>query len=155
MADTMVQVFESNEEEISAVSSWISARITDGLSPGEVCLFVRSEYEFDRAELAVIRSGNRWAKLTDAPIIDGARITIGTMHLAKGLEFRAVAVMACDDEVLPDQERVESVADIDDLDAVISTERRLFHSACTRAWDHLWVSGVELVSEFLDDLENT
>ena len=26
---------------------------------------------------------------------------IGTMHLAKGLEFRAVVVMACDDEVIP------------------------------------------------------
>jgi len=28
-------------------------------------------------------------------------VSIGTMHLAKGLEFRAVAVMACDDEVIP------------------------------------------------------
>ena len=32
------------------------------------------------------------------------------MHLAKGLEFRAVAVMACDDEVIPLQERIETVA---------------------------------------------
>jgi superfamily I DNA/RNA helicase len=30
------------------------------------------------------------------------------MHLAKGLEFRAVAVMACDDEVIPLQERIET-----------------------------------------------
>jgi superfamily I DNA/RNA helicase len=29
------------------------------------------------------------------------KISIGAMHLAKGLEFRAVAVMACDDEVIP------------------------------------------------------
>jgi superfamily I DNA/RNA helicase len=39
------------------------------------------------------------------------KILIGTMHLAKGLEFRAVAVMACDDEVIPLQERIETVAD--------------------------------------------
>jgi hypothetical protein len=31
------------------------------------------------------------------------------MHLAKGLEFRAVAVMACDDEVIPLQERIEAI----------------------------------------------
>ena len=31
------------------------------------------------------------------------------MHLAKGLEFRAVVVMACDDEVIPLQERVEAL----------------------------------------------
>ena len=37
------------------------------------------------------------------------------MHLAKGLEFRAVAVMACDDEVIPLQERIETVGDDADL----------------------------------------
>lgn len=54
--------------------------------------------------------------------------------------------------ILPDQERVESITDIDDLDEVISTERHLFDVACSRARDHLWVSGVEPVSGFLDDL---
>ena len=33
------------------------------------------------------------------------------MHLAKGLEFRAVAVTGCDDEVLPLLERVANVGD--------------------------------------------
>lgn len=153
MTDPMVEAFESNEDEISAVSSWISARIADGVSPGEIGLIVRTEYEFGRAESAVGRSGNQWATLAEVPIIEGDRIAIGTMHLAKGLEFRAVAVMACDDEVLPDQERVESVSDIADLDEVYKTERRLFDVACTRASDFLWVSGVEPASEFLDDLE--
>ena len=125
------------------------------VSPGEIGVFVRSENEFDRAESAVIRSGNQWAKLTDAPIIDGDRVAIGTMHLAKGLEFRAVAVMACDDEVLPSQTRIESVADDADLEEVYNTERHLLYVACTRARDFLWVSGVEPASEFLDDLENT
>ena len=39
------------------------------------------------------------------------RVAIGTMHLAKGLEYKAVAVMACDDDVLPLQERIRVVAD--------------------------------------------
>ena len=41
-------------------------------------------------------------------------LSVATMHLAKGLEFRAVAVMACDDAVIPLQERIESVADESD-----------------------------------------
>ena len=45
-----------------------------------------------------------------------------TMHLAKGLEFRAVAVMACDDEVIPSQERIAAVSDESDLDDVYQTE---------------------------------
>ncbi len=104
-----------------------------------------------------VRGGNAaysLPRITRPPIIDGDRITIGTMYLANGLEFRAVAVMACDEDILPDQERVESVTDIEGLDEVIRTERHLFHTACTRARDFLWVSGVELVSGFLDDLKN-
>ena len=74
------------------------------------------------------------------------------MHLAKGLEFRAVAVIACDDEVVPLQERIETVTDDADLEDVYNTERHLLYVACTRARDHLFVSGVKPASEFLDDM---
>lgn len=73
------------------------------------------------------------------------------MHLAKGLEFRAVVVMACDDEVIPLQERIETVGDDADLQEVYDTERHLLYVACTRARDQLMVTGVEPASEFLDD----
>jgi len=74
------------------------------------------------------------------------------MHRAKGLEFRAVVVMACDDEVIPLQERIESIADDTDLEEVYDTERHLLYVACTRARDHLMVTGTKPASEFLDDL---
>jgi len=61
--------------------------------------------------------------------------------------------MACDDEVLPLQARVEAVADEVELDDVYETERQLFYVACTRARDRLFVSGVNPASEFLGDLE--
>jgi superfamily I DNA/RNA helicase len=80
--------------------------------------------------------------------------SISTMHLAKGLEFRTVVVMACDDEVIPLQERIQTVGDDADLEEIYNTERHLLYVACTRARDHLMVTGVEPASEFLDDLRN-
>ena len=80
------------------------------------------------------------------------RLSISTMHLAKGLEFRAVAVMACDDEVIPLQERMETVTDEADLEDVYNTERHLLYVACTRARDHLLITSTAPASEFLDDL---
>ena len=74
------------------------------------------------------------------------------MHLAKGLEFRPVGVMACDDELIPLQERIEIVTDDSDLKDVYSTERRLLYVACTRARDHLLVTGMDPVSESLEDM---
>lgn len=84
--------------------------------------------------------------------ISSGYVSLGTMHLAKGLEFRAVAVMACDDEVIPLQVRIETVGDDADLQEVYDIERHLLYVACTRARDHLLVTSVEPASEFLDDL---
>jgi ATP-dependent exoDNAse (exonuclease V) beta subunit len=61
--------------------------------------------------------------------------------------------MACDDEVIPLQERIETVADDTDLEEVYNTEWHLLYVACTRARDHLLIAGVDPASEFLDDLE--
>jgi hypothetical protein len=47
--------------------------------------------------------------------------------------LRAVAVMACDDEVMPSQQRIETVGDDADLQEVYDTERQLLYVACTRA----------------------
>ena len=43
------------------------------------------------------------------------------MHRAKGLEFRAVVVMACDDEIIPLRKRIETVGDDADLQEVYDT----------------------------------
>ena len=79
-------------------------------------------------------------------------VAISTMHLAKGLEFRAVVVMACDDEVIPLQVRIETVGDDADLQEGYDTERQLLYVACTRARDLLLVTGVAPASEFLGDI---
>ena len=60
--------------------------------------------------------------------------------------------MACDDEIIPLQDRIEQVTDDSDLEDVYNTERHLLYVACTRAHDHLLVTSVEPTSEFLDDL---
>ena len=70
----------------------------------------------------------------------------------KGLEFKAVVVMACDDDILPSGERIDAVVDESDLDDIYETERQLLYVACTRARDRLLVSAVRPGSEFLADL---
>ena len=147
-----IHVLEDEDSECDTVSRWLSARISEGLQPGELSVFVRSIDQICRAIAAVELSGLPYTVLDDdAESADGS-VAIGTMHLAKGLEFRAVAVMACDSEVIPLQSRVESITDEADLEEVYNTERNLLYVACTRARDHLLVTGVEPASEFLDDM---
>ena len=147
-----VSTFESPELESGGVGEWLRARATEGVTPHEMAVFVRSTTEIPRARAAVEAAGMPFKILDETAETTGGLISISTMHLAKGLEFRAVAVMACDDEVIPLQERIESVSDDSDLEEVYNTERHLLYVACTRARDHLWVSGVNPASELLDDL---
>lgn len=140
-------------EEARVVGRWLAERVKEGVQPHEIGLFVRSEAQLDRARQAAQHGGIPAEVLDERVETVAGRVSVGTMHLAKGLEFRAVAVMACDDEVVPLQERIEAVGDDADLQEVYDTERHLLYVACTRARDHLLVTSVEPASEFLDDIK--
>ena len=147
-----IRVFDTVEEEAEAVAVWLKERHSEGAALHEMGLFVRSEAQIERAKLAADLTGLPYKILDEAMETATGELSICSMHLAKGLEFRTVTVMACDDEIVPLQDRLESVADDDDLEEVYNTERHLLYVACTRARDHLLVTSVDPASEFLDDL---
>ncbi len=148
-----IRIFDDAKAETEALGLWIREAVDDGIEPEEVGIFVRSNNELARARAVVKAAGGTVLELSERVEDRGDRISIGTMHLAKGLEFKAVVVMACDDDVLPLQERIETVAEETDLDEVYETERHLFYVACTRARERLLVSGVEPASEFFEDMQ--
>ena len=139
--------------EIEAVTAFITRALTDGIEPDEIGVFVRTREVLVRAREAVVAAGREASEITLLKVGASGSVRIGVMHLAKGLEFKAVVVMACDDGLLPLRQRVEAVADESELDDVFETERQLFYVACTRARDRLLVSGVKPGSEFLGDLK--
>ena len=150
--EPLIEVAESVDHEGTVVASWLEDRIKDGVKPHELAVFVRSDDELSRARDAVARSGLNALELDVNSDTQHEAVSLCTMHLAKGLEFRAVVVMACDDEIVPLQARIASVTDDSDLHEVYNTERHLLYVACTRARDNLLITGVEPASEFLDDL---
>ena len=111
----------------------------DGIAPQEIGVFVRTPQLVTRARAAI------------AGLAGAAEMTTAPMSLAKGLEFRAVVVMACDEGILPLDERVADAADEAELDDIYETERRLLYVACTRAREHLLLTGVAPTSEYLAD----
>ena len=135
----------------SLLGAWLAERFTAGVMPEEFGVFVRSEDQLERAQAAVTAAGMPYKMMDEHAETTSGHVSIATMHLAKGLEFRAVVVMACDDEVIPLQERIETVGDDADLQEVYDTERHLLYVACTRARDQLLVTGIAPASEFLDD----
>lgn len=148
-----IRNFKTEAEENKAVGKWLSEQAKAGVLPHECGVFVRSIAQLDRARAAVKEAGIQFKVLDEHVETASGHVSISTMHLAKGLEFRAVVVMACDDEVIPLQERIETVGDDADLQEVYDTERHLLYVACTRARDHLLITSVAPASEFLDDMK--
>jgi len=147
-----IMALDNPKDEVEEVGKWLMDLKREGVAPHEIGVFVRSETQLDRAREAVEKAGIPFKVLDENVETTSGHISISTMHLAKGLEFSSVAVMACDDEVIPLQQRIETVADEADLAEVYDTERHLLYVACTRARDHLLVTSGDTPSEFLDDL---
>jgi superfamily I DNA/RNA helicase len=147
-----IQTLDTVAAESAAVSRWLAERLAEGIVPHETGVFVRTAVQLPRAQAAVAAAALPYKVLDDHVETTSGHVSISTMHLAKGLEFRAVVIMACDDEVIPLQERIETAGDESELEEVYNTERHLLYVACTRARDHLLVTSVRPASEFLDDL---
>lgn len=139
-----VALFGDAAAEGKAVTAWLGARLGEGIESRQIAVLVRGEGQLARARAAVKSAGLD-------PRAEGG-VAIAAMHGAKGLEFRAVCVMACDEDVLPDPVRLAAIGDVAELEAAYETERHLLYVACTRARDRLMVCGVAPGSEFLDDL---
>jgi superfamily I DNA/RNA helicase len=132
-------------DEQNAVAAYLEEYIASGIAAHEICILVRSEAQLSRARKAAQAAGlDPWAE---------KNVKVLTMHEAKGLEFRAVVVMAVDEDVLPDEGRISGIGDPGELEAAYETERHLLYVACTRARDRrLLLSAVRPGSELLYDL---
>jgi UvrD-like helicase C-terminal domain/UvrD/REP helicase N-terminal domain len=148
----IVKLLDTADQEIEVVGKFIRDALNDGIKAEEIGVFVRIRTALPRARKAVAAAGLEPVEITPRKEGAASAVSIGIMHLAKGLEFKAVAVMACDDGLLPLEERIEAVADEVELDDVYATERQLLYVACTRARDRLLISAIKPGSEFLADL---
>ena len=116
----------SENAEVQGVADWLQEALAGGTAPSEIGAFVRSRAELGRARLAILGTGAQPIELSEHEEATAGRVAVGTMHLAKGLEFKAVAVMACDDAVLPLRAWLEAVANDIELE-VYETERHLLY----------------------------
>ena len=144
-----IRKFATPAEEGAAVTTYLNGlKRAKGLRAEEVAVFVRSEVQIQRAMAAVMASDYGKGR-------EGAPLPrICTMFAAKGLEYRAAVVMACEADVLPDPGRLAEAGLVAAMSEIYDTERNLLYVACTRARDFLLVTCGGVPSELLLDLRS-
>ena len=119
---------------------------------------VMMEFEGGGEETALEAFLDRASLVTDVDLWEdkGNRISLMTLHCAKGLEFPVVFIIGVEEGVLPHYRRGEEMEDLEE-------ERRLFYVGITRAKEKLFLSRAEkrftfgvgranLPSRFLDEI---
>ena len=129
------------------IKQWIDG----GVDPEEIAVCARTGPAVGGAMQALKASGLPTCELgQDEARANGVRL--GTMHRLKGLEFRCVAIIDCDDDSMPAHwdltpESEDAVQRAHDL----QRERCLLYVAATRARDGLWVGWSGKPSRFLPE----
>jgi superfamily I DNA/RNA helicase len=142
--------FSSIPEEVSGVTEWLEARIGEGMSPKEIAIFARTESVLhDRAEPALDAAGLKGQLLNEDDPPNQDAVSLGTMHRAKGLEFKAVAIVGCDAGLLPLRSVLDGLVDAADQGLFVEQERNLFYVAVTRAREQVFVTHSGRPSQFL------
>lgn len=145
-----VAVFGTVKEEIAAVAAWLRKLVSNGYRPGEIAVFARKKDILkNRAHPAVKAANLESLDLESEEPTSSSRVTVGTMHRSKGLQYRAVAVMGVEDRTVPLDSVRQKQPDEAAERAFIEMERNLLYVACSRARERLLVTGVGRRSSFL------
>ena len=109
-----------------------TARVLDDLR--SLCRAAQT-YEHERGPDATLAGFLEQTRVDDIDALtadEDLRLTIATIHSAKGTEAQAVFVLACEERRLPSRHAIESGDPL-----AVEEERRLFYVAATRAKDRL------------------
>ena len=134
-------------EEFALLTERIRSWLTADIESHAIGVAARSASLVREAREALKADGIETAPLSGRAT---RAVRAGTMHAMKGLEFQAVAVIGVEQGVIPEPAAVtpedeDALAHAQDL----QRERCVLFVACTRARDHLYVSGAGELSMFL------
>ncbi|MGH3169145.1 MAG: UvrD-helicase domain-containing protein, partial [Trebonia sp.] len=143
-----LRVAATREEEFAQLAEQIRSWLAVGIEPQAIGLTARSAGLVREAREMLMTEGIMSTPLSGRGSAHAIRA--GTMHALKGLEFQAVAVIGVEQGLVPKPEAItlegeDPVAYANDL----QRERCVLFVACTRARDHLYVSGTGTLSTFL------
>lgn len=146
-----VEGFPDRQAELESLATAVQLWIGEGVEPGAIGVLSRTNALADEAYEALRAAGVAAVRLSErADDRDETTVKVATMHRAKGLEFRCVAVQGASADVVPMLKAV-TPAKVDAAQHArdVQQERSLLFVACTRARDALRVSYAGTPSPFL------
>lgn len=140
--------FDKLNQQSEFIVEEITNLIEKGLSVNDIAIFARTSDRLTPIETALKKANIPSHRLQKDVDISVSAIHLGTMHRAKGLEFKVVFVMDISDDLMPLANAIK-FADVQAQEDAIVREQQLLYVSITRARDQVFVSWVGKPSKFL------
>lgn len=146
--------FESQAEEDEYITSQIQNGLSEGLAISEMAVFARTGKRLESLRNCLDGHGIASHLLSrDEETEPENAVSLGTMHRAKGLEFKVVFAVDCSLGMLPHEKAMSQAEEADDTPAAMARERQLLYVTLTRARDEAYITWTGKPSPFLDGLD--
>lgn len=137
----------SPEDQLQTVTTWIKTRLHEGLTPGEIAVFTRAQPGTLATQLS--EALQIPTQSLDDQAHDPGKLTVTTMHRAKGMEYRAVILAQLSADQIPSPQALQGAHDPADYEARLEEEKQLLYVASTRAREYLLSTWVGQASPLL------
>lgn len=148
-----LQGFPKSDDQVAYVIREIHSCLAGGFKPEDIAIFSRSSASLHPYETALRAKGIEclWLKRQEN-LSELAGIRLGTMHRAKGLEFKLVFVVDVSAKQVPNQTVLEKYRDDPaEYELIQNLERQLLYVSLTRARDVCHVTWSGEPSPFLQN----
>ncbi len=144
--------FTTSKEQDAFIAQQVRRLFGQGLQPREIAVFARIGSRLESLQKALAAAGISSQLLSrEEESAQADAIHLGTMHRAKGLEYKVVFVYDCSEGVVPHMTTLRRSKDPADYDAARAREQQLLYVSLTRARDEVFITWAGLPSPFLPD----
>ena len=134
--------YGTDSEELAALAQWIDELPSDKIADNEIGILCHTNKQLQLVEDCFSSRGISTLKLSTDKADERGKpgVRLCTMHRAKGLEFKAVAIPFMSNNQFPPKWLLDKAIDEADKEDMEGQLKSLLHVAATRAIGHLRVS---------------
>lgn len=150
--EPILKAFETTEQQAEFVAQEIQKLTERGLLLSEIGVFARTRHLLSPIKEHLQAHNLPHIQLNQSDHEADLAVHLGTMHGAKGLEFKAVFAVQVSDDVLPLPQALQDISDSEAKAEALERERHLLYVTITRARDFAYLCWTEEPTRFLEEI---
>ena len=148
-----IKSFSNKNDEIESLIDWVKSKINEGIDLHEIIILSREVNDLKPFSRKLKENDISCWELDASSNFLYNEVGMASVRRVKGLEYRCVAIVNCNDDQFPLEKELAKIGDINDEDDFLIKEINLLYVAMTRARDNLYISYSNSPSMYLETIE--